>query len=695
MRKYNEHYASYMSICADLAATLKIVSYDAIESINKNLKTDISQDKSTWKYFLNACGEYHHTDIPMMVFSADTNEEIIFSAETLKTHTSTRQLFLYGTTEYYSLLHQYKEQEALILGSLYPAEMRNAIEAKDGEIIAYPEELIEPQEKTLLSHIQQWIYNFIFRWHVKRYNISSPLYSISRHAVMYSRIPYIISAYRFKLIKTVETHSFHIREHLKSNYRVDSFFEYLTSEQKWWLYRNIEYIIRRAGHQETLYLLIENILTKRGIPISQYHLRQIAEKDGTGIDIKTKRSLAVWRPKDMQILEIDRLMPELDGVVPFSEYKPNADAIKRKIKYSYSGKVSTKFLESFYIDNSHDLKIIKSEMIISQWLFYVSVGLMEGSVILDSDKAIDNNVLSVREALDAVINSEFTKLSLEVKKTGIMEISGFFSGRDFVLTKIKALKVRMLKSTISMINLLPEVGLYHSGKGFNVHAEEVFRKTYCFLTRLERSDETVYNQGIIINAMFPSIGIKINVTEKKYSLKYARHVMESATGMRSIELMSLKEIQNKLVGLVKHLSSYSIRFLDPKDRYFYKGNFFNTSTINSLSISLSGTKVLLDPATSLSLSAKISNENALEYKDLRLRSVAGSINSEFSLDGVPVDITEESISIVSSMSISSDNIDVIGVSSNFEGEENPYIPDVSEFVRENMDLGLQSFKKIT
>lgn len=697
VNKYNDSYESYITQCNRLASTLKIISFDAIESINKQMASrgfEVSQDKSSWKYFLNACGEYHESDRPMMVFSADTQEQIEFSAANLRIHTSTRKIFMYGTTGYYSLLHQHKDQESLILGSLYPANMREAIEAFDGKIISYQEDLVEDQEKTLLPHIQTWLKNFIFRWHIKRYNISSPLYSLSRHATMYSRLPHIISAYRFKKIKTVETHSFHVKEHLKSNYRVDMYYDYLTKKQKWWLYRNIEYIVRRAGHQDTMYLLIKNILTERGIPISQYHLRQISDKEGLNIEAHTKRSTAVWRPTSGKIVDLDRIMPVIENSIPFSEYKPDPDKIKKKANLSTSGKVFTKFLESIFIDRNSDLKVIRTELIISQWLFYASVGLFEGSVVLTDGKAIGKSVMSVEDALSVIINSGFTRLSLEVKRTGIMPIRGFFSGRDFVTTKIDSLGVKLNRSTTLLIGSLPTIDLFRSGKKFIEAMDSMYRKVYCFLIKLERSDESVFNQGVVINAMFPSMGININITEEQYSKDYGRYVMSVATGLPEAALISKQEVQLKLLALIDHLSSYTVRYLDPVEKYFSDASYFNGSSLNTLSKVESNIRLYGLILSKLYMSAKITSSGSSNYENISDTLTIANIISKAFIDVGVVEIVELKSEEVSLIEITNNSIGIIEYTSNYEGEENPYIPNVFEFVRINTDLGIKSFKKI-
>jgi hypothetical protein len=54
----------------------------------------------------------------------------------------------------------YPDQENLILGILYPADLHYAVNAKNGAILSYPSELIEPQEATLVHELEGWIQRY-------------------------------------------------------------------------------------------------------------------------------------------------------------------------------------------------------------------------------------------------------------------------------------------------------------------------------------------------------------------------------------------------------------------------------------------------------------------------------------------------------------------------------------------------------
>jgi hypothetical protein len=113
----------------------------------------------------------------MTVPSLDIAQRIVFNKVNLQTHLATKQAYSYGTRYYQELVLQYPEQEMLILGILYPADITKAVNAKDGTILAYPPELVELYEVSLIPKLQTWLDNYLFRWFNKQFILTDDLYS--------------------------------------------------------------------------------------------------------------------------------------------------------------------------------------------------------------------------------------------------------------------------------------------------------------------------------------------------------------------------------------------------------------------------------------------------------------------------------------------------------------------------------------
>jgi hypothetical protein len=233
----------------------------------------------TWKYYLNLSGEYHSSDTEMRIYSLDTTEEIIFNKANLAIHGVTRNSYRNLSSYYYDLVDRYPEQESLIRSILYPVDIDQAIAAEYGTILVYPTELIEPQEMTLIDELQTWIKNHLVRWHIKSFSTTDSLYPASYQAILHTLMPSRMINLRMRRCKSREVHSFHIRAYLASHGGLDVYYDYLTLEQRLWLYRNITYIERNSGSKVQLEWLIHNILSIRKLPVSEFTARQYAGFD--------------------------------------------------------------------------------------------------------------------------------------------------------------------------------------------------------------------------------------------------------------------------------------------------------------------------------------------------------------------------------------------------------------------------------
>ena len=210
----------YYDSVFNLAASLVVKSTDSALGINKLLSlngvlespnTWNSSDPTTWKYYLNLSGEYFLPGISNgdtlmyipSIYSTKGNSNILFNKETLSKNKEVAQLYQFGTIYYYELVNIYPDQQQLILGILYPADINKSIKATDGSILSYPPNLVEPQEDTLINELELFIQNHQVRWHIPVFAISDDLYTLAQHGIMYLNIvPKILN---LRLKKTKKT----------------------------------------------------------------------------------------------------------------------------------------------------------------------------------------------------------------------------------------------------------------------------------------------------------------------------------------------------------------------------------------------------------------------------------------------------------------------------------------------------------
>lgn len=355
-------YRLYVQSVFDLAKTLSIKSeYSAIkvnEALNINyptLQID-TYDKASWKYYLNMCGEYHSTDSSMTFKSLDTMQTIVFNKSNLALHASSALAYRYGSRYYRELVARYPEQESLIHGILYPAVMADLLAAPDFTVVAYPSYLVEENEEDLILNINQWISNFMHRYYVRGYRATDQLYYASLLGVMFSRMVPLVLYLRKQACKTRQAHSYHVNQYLASHGMLDVYLDQLSPKQAMFLYKNINYIERHAGMQDNFDWLLENLLTDRGIPLSEYSMSQS--------DVNMPNSLLAV--PDMVLTPLNRVaarqstftvsevMHKEVQIAPGNSSRVEETAIStaERLAYSANARLKTKVLESALVTSS-------------------------------------------------------------------------------------------------------------------------------------------------------------------------------------------------------------------------------------------------------------------------------------------------------------------------------------------------------
>lgn len=238
----------------------------------KNYGFQVDDNKTTWRYYLNLSGEYHSTDTLMYVTSLDNGEEILFNKENLLLHPITKRYYNEKTYRYNLLVDKYSGQQELINGILNPIDINEAIEAPNYKILRHDSSLVQSNEHHLMIYLQNWITTQFKTYMQVEYKYTDNLFLTSFLGDIYTKLPMVIFNLRLDAVHTWQAHDFHIWSHINSYGDFTKFKKYLNDYQKFWLYKNIDYLKKNSGKNETLDLLIENLLTKRKIPLSYYDL---------------------------------------------------------------------------------------------------------------------------------------------------------------------------------------------------------------------------------------------------------------------------------------------------------------------------------------------------------------------------------------------------------------------------------------
>lgn len=336
----------------------------------------------TWKYYQNLAGIYHSTDTMMKVISLDTQEWIDFTVQNMVIHTATAVAYRYGTRYYYALLRKYPNQGQLIMAINNPANIDQAIAAKDGDILAYYKYLVEPQEYTLMYEVEKYIKNYFQRYTVVGFQNVRTNYPVINYAILYQSLPGMILNQRLQDIKTDKTHSFHITQYLASHGRLDRFMPYMTLKQKLYLYHNIDFIEKHAGMTSTFEELIQWVLNDRFIPLSSYTVRQLQEHNRELYpELRARRTPlgTLFNTAEAEYLPISSLY---DKEIPLQAgnrgyFLDNEKTITRSLENSPSSVIQTKGLESAMVDYTDSTPDQLPTVLMRQWAYMSSQGLYE------------------------------------------------------------------------------------------------------------------------------------------------------------------------------------------------------------------------------------------------------------------------------------------------------------------------------
>lgn len=607
------YYKLYVESIFNLASTIVIKSELSAEMINKFLVLQYGEqevdpyDPTSWKYYLNVCGQYHPRDEQITITSLDSGVEIVFDKLRLDQNPVTKSSYAYGSRYYRELVTLHPDKELLIIGSLYPADMSKAINAEDGDVISYPSNLVEEQELSLISNIEDWIKRFKARWDNRQFNVSDSLYGAANHGIMYLQLVPLIFNLRLAACKTNEVHSFHIRQYLASHGMLDIYLDQLSLKQALFLYRNIAYIERNNGKKEIFSWLVEKILTDRDIPISEYSMRH-----NTGNMTSVATPLVGFRRKELndvysgynnETVRIDtkRLLSkeELDakGNSEYSFY--NADRINTQFEYSLSSVVGTKVLESSMIDYSADDPYPLIDIQLNHWLYYSSLGIYRANIIIQEPRTGVEYTLSAFDAYVYWFYIYCKSIGVHLNKTAIFADNVI---PDFLATRVVSIP-RVSRSDVNQIadltgvesDVIAEIFYSQAGvitqtsvKDFNNQTLEILKQSN-FQQALVSNQQHMVRRAMVKNAInrlyydiristhdtfssqqtvartYPEWLSEKNINDYNYSpeeceLIYS-NLFQKATGGNLYTTQAMGQLQRSMIKLMRQLSSYSVQYI--------------------------------------------------------------------------------------------------------------------------------------
>lgn len=611
----NNHYQLYLDAVITLAETMVVKFDDVAEGLNKQVMRDHGadavneNDKSTWKYYQNISGDYHFSDPMIQVVSLDTGETIDFTKQNLTIHLATRDAYAFGQRHYKELVQNHPGQELLIIGILNPADINVAIAAQEGQILTYSKDLVEANEYSLIDRLQDWIYRHLDRWVNRAFTLTDDLYAASYIAQLFSLMVQAIITFRKQACKTNEAHSFHVQQYLASHSGLDVYLDKMTKAQALWFYRNILYVQRHAGKQDTFDWLVENVFTTRRLPLYAYTMKHNAQDMGRDNLSDNRLTPAVEfnrtginyyaRANEIETYSLDQVFAKLEDIAKGNpQYQlDHGEQIRDEFAYSASGTSVTKLLECSVKDYRDAVVYTLESILFYHWLGMVARKLYISTITVQLPASGDSLQLAPQDAVALFLyaahmaaatpgNTNYQPLTripkfkvsrlLRMQKPSFAELRSITDKKTFSDAEIQ----QVLDSSMGMrqivaiqtfyqycVDLQQSMLLQHQ---FYASKDDHFARAQgqMIASRLYDDDTLMLpdlkdpndpTQGQLYSQFLGVRGLDFaNYTPQDF-YNLAGSIVSEATGVNDLRYTSLSSLQKAMVDTFLKLSSYSIQ----------------------------------------------------------------------------------------------------------------------------------------
>lgn len=591
----NAYYRLYVDSMILMAKTIVIKSEATASAMNLGFTErgmDVDEDDpTTWKYYLNLSGRYHSTDTPMTVTSLDTREEISFDVQTLSVHRRTLRDYAFGTRFYDQLVARYPAQRDLIHGILNPVDINTAIAAPDGKILYIDQFLIEENETNLVSQIQDRIDAFMLRYNVAEFALVDDLYPAAHLALLFLNLPLFIEDARLTNCHTEQVHSFHIRQYLASHGRLDAYISHLDKEQMLFLYRNILYIQRNAGKQDTFEWLVDKIMSHRMLPVAEFNLHHnVSEQpDNLYPTVEVKRvdltRFASGNPIDT--FTVEEIVNRASQAAPgnYDQIDATVAEVTDQMTHSSSNKLKTKMLESSVVDRSNDYALTFSDVLLNHWLYFAQEGWYKTIISFDNPLTGDQLWYNTKDAfilwIYALNRSIGQDLVYVPNPDAVMVRKQFLPDRAELRKITEASRVPddvldallrdqpVLNDMVSVEAFYDKcLQIHHAWKEHNwiYTSQEHFESRgqaeaaalHLYMNKecqLDGGTQITYDQWLREHQLDVT-----NFSKAEFEL-LATNLLALSTGTSLHVTVSLEELQAAMIRLLTQLSSYTVQFL--------------------------------------------------------------------------------------------------------------------------------------
>lgn len=271
----------FFNECIRLAGSLVIKIPVLADDINRRLARQgvvVSDDVTTWRHYLELGGLYPTTDV-VTVLSLDDNTQVTFSTDVLANHSFTREYYSYNSDPYNELVLHNKKHETIIKSAALGITHSEVIAGDDFTIIGYDKRLVQPNEVSLISRLNQWIRLHVRRWYIPSYYLTDELYITAYVLSLHLSLALAVVTIREELSVSHEAHRFFIKERLVANGFNGEDIDVVPLKTLLYLHRNISRLQRHICHEATHLEIFREVLLNNGISVADVFLSEKTQVD--------------------------------------------------------------------------------------------------------------------------------------------------------------------------------------------------------------------------------------------------------------------------------------------------------------------------------------------------------------------------------------------------------------------------------